>query len=81
MSELNWNAKPSEAVWYGEVVFEIGGETESNYGYCSDIAEYPSPTLLCGPGVALLEVKVTNTHTGDVWEDWKQADSTKGYGE
>ncbi len=78
----DWNAAPSAGKWYGEIVFDNGGgETEYNYGYCSDIAEYPSPTLLCGPGVVLLSVKVTNTETGDVWENWNLNTSGKAYGE
>lgn len=76
----DWNANPSEAKWYAEVVYDNGGgETEYNYGYCS-ADEYPSPTLLCGPGVVLLSVKVENLITG--WsENWSLESSKTPYGE
>jgi hypothetical protein len=78
----DWSAAPIDANWYGEVVFENeNGETEYNYGYCSDIAEYPSARLLCGDDHMLLSVKVIYIPTGDEWEKWNLAESGKEYKE
>ena len=77
----DWNASPRDAVWFSEVIFETdGGEIDHNYGYCS-ADEYPSPTLLCGPGVVLHSVRVNNVKTGEVAEDWELKSSKTPYGE
>ncbi len=76
----DWNASPIDATWYGEIVFENEhGETEYNYGYCSDFAEYRSPALMCGDDHKLLSVKVVYLPTGDVWEDWSLEQSSTPY--
>jgi hypothetical protein len=80
VSDLKWDATPSSGKWYGEVVYVSStGETESNYGYCSDIAEYPSPVLLAEPKSQIMEVRVVNQETGDVWERWSAYESTQDY--
>lgn len=81
MSDLKWDATPSSGKWYGEVVYVsiATGDTEANYGYCSDIAEYPSPRLLAESGSQLLEVRVVNRETGDEWEKWSAYESLHDY--
>lgn len=45
---MSWDANPSDALWYGEVIFSLDGETDYNYGYSADpeppdIEEIPMP--------------------------------------
>lgn len=76
---MDWNAAPRDAHWYGEVIFEQGGQITDNYGYCSDPDDYPSPTLLCGPGVVIHEVTVNHIRTGENFESWKLSESKTRY--
>lgn len=75
MSDLDWDAAPSAAKWYAEVIYVSAatGEIEYSYGYCSDIDEYPSPALLAESGAQIQKVKVINQETGDYVECWSLA--------
>lgn len=54
----NWNALPMDALWYGELVFTVDGESDYNYAYSMDTFE-PDPLDIAVPhGAEILESKV-----------------------
>lgn len=62
---MPWDAKPSDARWYGEVVFSVDGETDYNSGYSADpeppeVEEIPMPD-----GAKIIESGVHPVYLGD----------------
>lgn len=54
----NWNALPMDALWYGEVIFDVDGDTDYNYAYSMDTFE-PDPRDIPVPdGSTVLDSKV-----------------------
>lgn len=57
MTEPRERCPPSEADWYAEVVYDLGGETDYNYGYYK--GEKPTRLSELTPeGSKILESKV-----------------------
>ncbi len=59
-TQYPWNDGPGVALWYGEVVYDINGETDYDYGYSAE-AEAPTPLLMVPPGCEVLETLVRPT--------------------
>lgn len=55
---MTWNATPREALWYGEVVYSLNGETNYNYGYSTAPEPDDPHKHLLPEGAELLEWKV-----------------------
>lgn len=61
----NWNADPSSATWYGEVLFVRNGVTDYNYAYSSDTDKPDAEDIPVPEGWHIVETFVATVSPED----------------
>lgn len=59
---MMWDANSQGAMFYGECIYSLNGETDYNYGYSND--PNSEPRKLLPPGAELLSWKAVEISTG-----------------